>query len=552
MDPRINVRAATRKYLNRAVFFAALASCAPRAASPALRSADVLSSFGQEDALQRGLNALKEGHYEKALEELTIAEKDQPQDPRIRNFRGIALAQTGKTPEAEAEYREAVRLDARYVDAWRNLGFSLWTGRRLEQAQEALSQAIALSPEDSFSHYYLGRVQLDSRQYAEAFRELKLSGMRLPEDPAFQLQIANGHMTLGETEEARKVLQQLAAEKLSPTQSGQAASLFLAVREYDAAIKLLMAARQTELHDAAAWAYGDLALAYLLAGNYEQAILQGQTFVDLQQARKSAPGEAAAAWSLLGIAEARAGKSEAAIRDLRQATVLEPGNEQHSLNLTREMMEAGRYGDAIAATQSGIAANPKSYALHLRLGAAQLAAGKYKDAEEAFRTLTDAGDPLPTSYVGLAQVLLREGRAGEAASQLEAAEKRIGKNFLLSYFLGLSLDRAGRHPEAADAFRQAIALNAPSSEAHLGLAKTELALGQVREAIAELQETLRLSPGDVQARRLLSQAYRRAGDTQHAEEFAKESSDKPPAAEGDLLGDFLLPIWHLPDDPRPH
>jgi len=508
----------------------------------------VISS--QEDALQRGLNALKESHFDQALEALTIAENEQPENPRIRNFRGIALMQLGKTSDSETEYREATRLDPKYEDAWRNLGVLLWTAHRLEPAREALLRAIALSPDDSFSHYYLGRVQLDSQQYAEAFRELKLSGLQLPDDPAFLLQVAAGHVALGEAEEARKVLRQLSAKNPIPTQAAQAALLFVALDDYVQAIGLLKAASQQEPQDDTAWAYCDLALAYLLSGNYEQAVPPSRIFVNLQQARKSGPVETAAAWSLLGIAEARAGQSEAAIRELRQAATVEPGNEQHWLNLTRQMMEAGRYRDSIAATREGIAANPKSYALHLRLGAAQLAAGQYKESEAAFRTLVDAGDPLPTSYVGLAQVLLREGRAEEAVSVLNAAEEKIGKSFLLSYFLGLSWDRAGKRQDAAKAFREAIKQNSQSSEAHLGLGKAALALGQVDDAIAELQEALRLGPGNVQARRLLSQAYRRTGNTERAEEFAKASSDKSPVPEGDLLGDFFLPQWQIPKQPH--
>src|SRR5439155_1223976 len=110
---------------------------------------------------------------------------------------------------------------------------------------------------------------------------------------------------------------------------------------------------------------------------------------------------------------------------------------------------------------------------------------------------------------------------------------------LLSYFLGLSLDRAGKRSDALAAFREAVRLNPKSAEAHLGVGKTQLALGQVNDAIAELQETLHLSPGDIQARRLLSQAFRRAGNTKSATEHADASSDTPPPAEGDLLGDFL-------------
>jgi len=498
----------------------------------------------QDDALQNGLNALKEGKFQQALESLTIAQNEQPQNPRIRNFRGIALSQLGEISDAEAEYREAIRLDPHFADAWRNLGFLLWTQHRLEDSRQALEQAISLAPNDSFAHYYLGHVDLEAQRYAEAFRELKLSGVPWPADPDFLLQAARGQITLGDKDEARKNLHQAMTKPLRPDQTAQAASLSLAIGEHDAAIGLLKTAIRSGSPEHSAWAQFDLALTYLLAGNYPQAVEESQRSINLDHNQAS---ESAAAWSLLGIAQARLARSDEAVQALRKAVTLDPGKEDNWLNLTRELMEASRYVDAISATQEGIAANPKSYALQLRLGAAQLAAGKYPEAEGSFRSVVNAGDPLPTSYVGLAQVLLREGRPEDAAAVLLKAQQKIGKQFLLSYFLGLSLDRSGKRQEAAAAFREAIRINPDSSEAHLGLGKSELAAGQIREAIDELQEALRLSPGNLPARRLLSQAYRRMGDTKRAEEYAQTSSERPPAPEGDLLGDFFLPKWQMPE-----
>jgi tetratricopeptide (TPR) repeat protein len=208
------------------------------------------------------------------------------------------------------------------------------------------------------------------------------------------------------------------------------------------------------------------------------------------------------------------------------------------------------YADAISAAQEGLDANPKSYALHLRLGAAYLSVDRYSDAEKAFRQLVEAGDPLPLSYVGLAQVLLRTGRAEDAVSELTAAKQKLGANFLISYFQGLALDRAARPAEALSAFQDAIRLSPNSSDAHLGLGKTELATGRISDAIAELQETLRLSPGNVQAKRLLSQAYRRSGDPQTASSYAEKITEAPPSTEKDLLGDFLPPAWETPQGAR--
>jgi tetratricopeptide (TPR) repeat protein len=506
-------------------------------------------SSAQDVALQRGLNALKESHFEQALEDLTTAEHDNPHDAPIRNLRGIALAQLGKTSEAEAEYREAIRLEPKFEDAWRNLGFLLWTGHRPGEAREKMLQAIALSPEDSFAHYYLGCLELEAQEYADGFRELKISRITWPNDPGFLIQAARGYVALGQQEEARKILRQVSAQHLRGAEAAQVASLQIAIRDYDGALELLTTTGKRGTSKETGWAQFDLALSYLLSGNYEQAVEHSRRYIELQRAEAFSASKAAAGWSLVGIAEARASHSDKAVGALKEAAILEPVNEEHWLNLTRELMEASRFAEAILATQEGIAANPKSYALRLRLGATQLAAGHYKEAEAAFRELVDAHDPLPTSYVGLTQVLLREGRADEAAAVVDAAEQQIGENFLLSYFRGLSLDRGGKHREATNAFREAIRMNAASSEAHLGLGKSELAAGQTDEAIAELQEALRLHPGDAQARRLLSQAYRRNGDSKRAEEFADASSEKPATAEGDLLQDFLLPTWQTPKSP---
>jgi len=117
------------------------------------------------DAFQRGLAALKENRLEDALVEFTTAEREHPENGRIRNFRGILLVQMGKNAEAAAEYQEAIRLDPLLEDAYRNLGFLRWTEHQLVPARGALRYAVELSPDDSFAHYYLGSVGLDAQQY---------------------------------------------------------------------------------------------------------------------------------------------------------------------------------------------------------------------------------------------------------------------------------------------------------------------------------------------------------------------------------------------------
>ena len=529
---------------------ALLASSPASRAQPGCNHLRRFLTFAQpqddSNSFQAGLAALKENRFADALESLTAAEREHGDDPRIRNFRGIVLGQLGRGSEAESEFQEAIRLDPRFEDAHRNLGFLLWTQHKLEPARSALIRALELSPDDSFAHYYLGRVQLDAQQYAGAITELKQFRGPWPTDPDFLLQVAGAYRELKRNDEARQTLNQITAISLSDLQSAHASQLLLAIHESERAINVLKKIIAEHSTGDESWARFDLALIYLLSANYAEAAKQAQSLTASLRANKSQHDTEVAAWSLLGIAQAQNGNGDEAVLALRRAATLDPGNEEGWLNLTRELMELKRHADTLSAVQEGIAANPKSYALQLRLGAAYLAAGRYSEAENAFRTLVAADDPLPTSYVGLAQTLLREGRAEGAASELATAQQKIGQSFLLSYFMGLALERAGKRQEAISAYRDAIQQNPASSEAHLGIGKLELASGLVNEAIVELEEALRLSPGNIQARRLLSQAYQRAGNEERAQQYAEAAAKDTPAPEGDLLGDFILPKWRSP------
>jgi tetratricopeptide (TPR) repeat protein len=502
----------------------------------------------QGDPFQRGLAALKENRMEDALVELTEAKSEHPDDARIRNFLGIVLVRLGKNGEAASEYREAVRLDPQMADAYRNLGFLEWNEHRLEPAREALDRAVELSPNDTFAHYYLGRVLLDQQLYAQAIREIESSNVPLPADTSFSIQLVTAHIAVGNKDQARKLLERLATAPLDDRQSIHVASLFLVLRENDSAIGIIQRLSKTPPAPDNAWRQFDLALAYLLAGNYAQAIAQADSYQHSLTRGDAKADESAEGWTIVGIAAGHLKQNERSLDAFRHAAILAPDNEEHWLNLTRELMELNRHPDAIAVVQDALAANPKSYALHLRMGAAQLAAGHYAEAERVFRDLVSAGDPLPTGYVGLAQVLMRTGRADEAATELAIAQQKLGPNFLISYFRGLAFERMGKPEEAINAFQDALRLNPNNAEAHLSLGKTEMSAGRLDAAISELQEALRLSPNNDQARRLLSKAYTRAGDKKQAAAFAATSDDTPENVEVDLLGDFFVPQWQMPPD----
>jgi Flp pilus assembly protein TadD len=563
-----------------------------------LLSAGLLASPTQQPppasgAFQQGLAALQENRFDDALKNFTEAENQDPLNAAIHNFCGIALARLGRNDQAAYEYRRAIQLNPQMEDAFKNLGFLEWAQHHLEPARDSLEHAIALSPDDSFAHYYLGRVHLEAQHFAAALHELEISRVTFPADPDFGLQLGNAYLAVGRHEDSVKTLDRLSATKLSNAQSVRLAALLIEGHQNARALAILEKISAPPKPASDDWRQFDLALANLLSGNYETAANHARDANHELTSQDPPHPESAAAHTILAIAFVRVNQSERALNAFRRAWTLEPANEEYALNLTRELMELSRYDEALAAVRDALAANPKSYALHLRLGAAQLAAGHYPEAESTFRELVDAGDPLPTGYVGLAQVLLRTGRAAEAVTELTAAEKKLGPTFLVSYFLGLAYERNAQPQQAAAAFREAVTLNPASAEAHLSLGKTQLAQGQTTDAIAQLQESLRLDPANEQARRLLSKAYARAGDSKRAAELAQPvvvsqptqvskpvvdqqqvtaqqqvvvqqqvavgqpvGNPKPQSAETtestntpeNLLGDFFIPAWQLPPE----
>jgi Flp pilus assembly protein TadD len=532
----LNIEGSRLRWLCAAVLLAV--ACAPAQSLP-----DASSTTAQGDAFQRGLIALKDGHLEIALSELTTAEQLAPSDARIRNFRGVTLVHLRRSDEAAQEYREAVRLDPRMEDAYRNLGLLEWTEHRLDEASEDLRHALALDPDDSFAHYYLGRVLLDSKNHAEALSELNRSSVPWPDDPEFLIQVAVADNILGRHEEEDRTIDRLVAMPLKGNQSITVVDLLLSAKHNEAAFHLLQELMQHQPSDGQ-WARFDLARAYLVTQSYASAAARAREFIATTP-KKISPTDLAAAWSLLGIAEANLKDSDTAINAFRQAAKLQPGNDEYCLNLTRELMDLSRYDEAIAAIQAGLVANPKSYALHLRLGAAFLASDRYADAEKSFRELVEANDPLPISYIGLAQVLMRTGRDEDAVVELTAAEQKLGPSFLVAYFRGLALKRAARPTDAISAFTEAVHLNPSSAEAHRDLGSTLLALGRITGAISELKESLGLAPSDPRTQRLLTQAYARSGDIKTARQYLDAQKDSPVPAP-DMQGDFILPSWQYP------
>jgi tetratricopeptide (TPR) repeat protein len=155
-----------------------------------------------------------------------------------------------------------------------------------------------------------------------------------------------------------------------------------------------------------------------------------------------------------------AGQAEAAVRAVRAALATP---ELAALGAAQaflaEALNAARDPGAVAAAQRATEINPTLVDGWRELGDAQLEAGELKAAEAAFRRVVAMDTTYGLGYAKLAQVLLEQARTLEALEAIGEAARRGGDPFFIAAIRGDIYAEMERHPEAAEAYDQALAID---------------------------------------------------------------------------------------------
>lgn len=185
------------------------------------------------------------------------------------------------------------------------------------------------------------------------------------------------------------------------------------------------------------------------------------------------------AWNLLGVVEAREGRTGEARAACREALRIKPDYEIGWASLARIEQEAGLLEEAGRTLRDGLSRFPLSPALLQRHASLLGATGRPEDARRAFaRTLEVPGGATVAARLGLAR----------------------------------TLSDLGRDPEAISEARRALASSPGSVEARLFLAERYEAAEKPLAAAAELGRAARTAPRDpMPARLLLELALRQPG-----------------------------------------
>ena len=202
-----------------------------------------------------------------------------------------------------------------------------------------------------------------------------------------------------------------------------------------------------------------------------------------------------------------------------------------------ELLDQGRYQEAILALREAADNDPGSADAQNALGAALEQAGNSEEARLYYEQAVELEPDLAVARVNLGVLLGRLGDLDGAVRHLEAAVRLDPGQADVHVALGAALEARGRAAEAVQAFRNALARDPSLSRAHLRLGVLLGEAGQLEDALSHLREAGALAPESGEARHYLAVALLRLGDVTAALEQERRAIALAEAAgNADLLG----------------
>jgi len=138
----------------------------------------------------------------------------RPQNPRVHNNFGIALAAAGRTEEAVEQFQFVLRLNRDDAEAHNNLGSVLAKVGKVDEAIQHFRRALRLDPDCTQAYKNLGDALVDAGRPSEAIEQYQEALRQVPDYVDAYNNLGNALVKLGRADEA--IGQYQAALRLKP------------------------------------------------------------------------------------------------------------------------------------------------------------------------------------------------------------------------------------------------------------------------------------------------------------------------------------------------
>lgn len=253
-----------------------------------------------------------------------------------------------------------------------------------------------------------------------------------------------------------------------------------------------------------------------------------------------------AAWApariyvMKGKRHSAAGRYQQAVADYQHAIRFSPNFARAYVELGDANLQLARYDEAEKAFKQAMGLEDESCA-SCGLGVVYWKTGRYIDAEKAFKRATQLNPNDVCAYDRSGRMYYDLGRYEEAVGVFQQ-EIKLSPNVNGYLFLGNAYTYSGRPDEAVSAYKQAIQINPDEVMAYTQLGVVYEHLKRHGEAIEAYQQALRLMPNEAKARYGLARSYLAIGDKKAALAHSKTASGLDQRAAYFIpLGNFSSP-----------
>ncbi|MDR3089250.1 MAG: tetratricopeptide repeat protein [Desulfobulbaceae bacterium] len=332
-------------------FFAQAASLRPEHARAHQRLGEAFSKMGEVErataALDQALRLApndaqircalagiqaRAGDWRGAKESLLPVTRSTKAVAAHHHLLGLACQQLGELDEAEAAFRNAVRLDARYTEAWISLGTLRMERGRVDEAESCLRKLDAIAPGSADVARFAGDLAMRQGDTRDAVQRYRQGLQAAPDDPYLQGRMALSLAESGDLSATLDAMEALIAQGMSPDWVfEQLGKMMVRQKEWFMAKDSLELAVQRDPENLTAW--NILLVAYTKLGEADKAQQAAETILAKDPNSTQAMSNLASLYSMQG-------RADEAITLLRQAMRLQPTGLTLYINLLWNMVHS--------------------------------------------------------------------------------------------------------------------------------------------------------------------------------------------------------------------
>ncbi|HTS12032.1 MAG TPA: tetratricopeptide repeat protein [Candidatus Limnocylindrales bacterium] len=448
------------------------------------------------------LVGLSDAVYPEAAAEFRKELVLNPNDYNSRFQLGYIELNQHKLQEAEVDLKRATELDGTNPDAFLSLGQLYVDSNRADEAEAALRKAIALTTDVSRNHYQvqrahylLARLLVQSGKEEEAKAEMQIS-QSLMDKSVLQNQGKDTHAAGNDTAVAGT---SKPGTDLPVPPPG-------AVEQVQAFEKQVGPAIADAYNNLGAIAAGDRN--FPLALNYfQQAFVWNPSLAGLDYN-----------WSRAAIS---AGSFEQAIPPLDRYLKTRPDDLWARSALGTSFFMLKKYDDALKTLQPMRAQIDGNSELASVYATCLIKTGDYKGGIDMLQAMEKKNPGVASTHETLGEAFARQRDFKDAAEELRAAAALAPENLATRYNLASALIELHEDDEARGLLMSLVQAGWQDPHVYFSLGKLELARGDLRSAITNLETAARMSPNSGPIHHELAQAYLRDSRKEDADREMK-------------------------------